>query len=53
MGHFREKSAEIFGGHGNGGRQLLQGERAGIILLDEFQNLFQLQNTLVVSDGPW
>lgn len=48
MRHIRKEPAEIFRRHGDRGRQLLKGDRAGIILLDKIHDLFELKDPLVI-----
>lgn len=51
MGHLGKEAAEILGRHGDGSRKLLQGNGIGIVLLDKFHHLFQLDDTLVITPG--
>lgn len=48
MCHFRKESAEILRRHRNRGRKLLQSKRRSIVVFDEIQDLFELQDSLVI-----
>lgn len=51
VGHFLEKTAEIFGRHTGGVGQLFQRDTVLVVCVNVFQYIFQLVNFLMVPDG--
>ena len=51
VGHFGKKTAKVFGRHGYRSRKLFQCQGLGIVVFNEFQNLLQLKDSLVISAG--
>lgn len=48
MRHFRKEPAEILWRHRHRSRKLLQSKRRSIVVFDEIQDLFELQDSLVI-----